>query len=164
MDSMQGSVFIGEKVTYATEYPVDFTAAINYNFVVNGKYTEDPAGGSSTTSDMDSDEYQNSFNIFIGVEKTVMINEQFTAHFAVGPHYCYYMENESADTSLYTYGLEGIAKVLYNLSPRMNVSAGINVAYDPFIGGDGIEDVKDLPGYSDYAYSITPTVGFVYSL
>ena len=132
--------------------------------MVNGQITEEPSGGSSDTNDMDSDAYQNSFDIFIGVEKTVMINEQFTAHFAVGPHYCYYMENDSEDTSFYAYGLEGIAKVLYHLSPGMNVSAGINVTYDPLIGGDGIDTIENLSGYSDYAYSITPTVGFVYSL
>ena len=173
----QGSISVGEKVTLYTDSVVNFTTAATYNFAVNGEVSSKIIDNSVNVSDRDSDLYQNSLNCFIGVEKTFLIGEDLTANVAIGPNFIYFFNSNNYnstsifkyDSSYYAYGVEGIVNLNYKLTPSMKLTLGVNASYDPFCGGDMIDDIKETTGfflsdYADNAYSINPTIGFIYSL
>jgi hypothetical protein len=157
---------LGEKVTVNTNYFVDFTAALTVNFTMNETFTEKDyiLGVESTnTGDFDSDFYQNSLNFFIGAEKTFMIAEDFCANVGLGPNVIYFFENTNSGSSFFGFGIAGFANINYNINPSMKLSLGISASYSPFLGGEAFDFTKP-DGYSDSIYSITPTIGFGFSL
>lgn len=169
VEENQKALSLGEKVTLYTNFNTNFITAATFNFTLDGKNITkiDLAGiETNTTVDLNSDEYQNNLNFFIGVEKTFISSKGFTADVAIGPNFMYFFENSDDNTSYYAYGIEGIINLNYTLTPEMKVTLGLNASYDPFCGGDRIDQENNplLGEYSDYVYSITPKIGFVYYL
>ena len=171
----QHAFSIGEKLTFYTDLGVKFTTSATFNFVIDAAFQEDKLKDSVTLS---SGFYQNSFKFFLGATKDFFISEEVSINVALGPNIIYYFDNSDinnfvvshdSDSSFYTYGFEGNVNFNYKLSSAIRLTLGVSVSYNPICFGGMIDELKYISeetskDYTDYVYSITPTIGLVYIL
>ena len=172
VESTQQAISLGEKLTLHTGFLFDLTASASYNYVFS---KEDVAHGDvmgtafTSTTDAESEKFQHYANFFVGLEKSFNITDNVAASLAIGPNFICLFENDDSNSSYYVYGIEGNLNLSYRINPKMKLSCGIHASFDPIWGGDFIdnqetvEEVTEID-LSNYAYAITPTIGFSYSL
>lgn len=169
-ESSQMGLLLAEKITYYSDSNYNLTTSIGVNLTSYAQAFVESNENSFNTglSDIESEYYQNSLNLFIGIEKSSSINKALSSSLSIGPNFQYVFENDDEDSSYYSYGIEGFADICYKISPTSTFNFGINATFNPFIGGDYVEDLKAINSlfdidYTLYSYSVTPVISFSFS-
>lgn len=176
------SFSIGEKINYDLDDGLSFvtvgTFRINNEFKFKTKFFPDDFIYT------EKEAFQNSFNLFVGIEKEYFANDKISFSLGSGINSLFIFDNKSdryypitdlgisvdtVDSTIYSFGIGGFMNLDYKIVNNLKVSFALNSFYNSIVLGDVYNRIKTLSEsdnskFNASLYSITSTFGIVYSL
>jgi hypothetical protein len=124
----------------------------------------EPFDGGTTYVFFDSHDYNaNWILLFAGAQYPIALSPSMVLGLAAGPNFIHVFSShdDSYFKSHSAWGAGIAAKLKYTFNSSMALSCSCMVTWDPFVTGDFLadENAKD-----ESVISVTPTLGFVYSI
>lgn len=175
VDINQKTISIDELIKYDSGNGFDYVLSGGARFPFKASFNIYNIGDDQPLT---SSSFQNSLNLFFGIEKEFDFSNNLSLNLAFGVDTLYLFEDESLyyypleadkEAKISTYGFGGSLKVNYIILNNMKINIGINFIYNPLVFGETINVIREMSNtqsvkYYGIFYSINPTIGISYSL